>query len=77
MLAARLFARGVYVMPIIFPVVEERAARLRFFLSSRHSHEQVRQALDLVAEELPLVRRKVAALAEARPTGEDHDPEDA
>jgi 8-amino-7-oxononanoate synthase len=65
MLASRLFTRGVYVMPIIFPVVEECAARLRFFLSSLHSREQVRQALDLVAEELPRVRGQVAALAEA------------
>jgi len=68
MLASRLFARGVYVMPIIFPVVEERAARLRFFLSSRHSREQVCRALDLVAEELPRVRREVAELADRRET---------
>jgi 8-amino-7-oxononanoate synthase len=54
-------------------VVEERAARLRFFLSSLHSTDQVRQALDLVAEELPRVRREVAALAEERQAGEDHD----
>lgn len=62
MLASRLLSRGIYVMPIIFPVVEERAARLRFFLSSRHTPDQVRQALACVAEELPKVRRAVADL---------------
>jgi 8-amino-7-oxononanoate synthase len=64
MLASRLFHKGVYVIPIIFPVVEEKAARLRFFLSSSHSREQVRQALDLTAAELPLVREAAAAMAE-------------
>lgn len=64
MLASRLFHQGVYVIPIIFPVVEEKAARLRFFLSSAHTREQVRQALDLVARELPLVRQAAAAMTE-------------
>jgi len=72
MLASRLLARGIYVMPIIFPVVEERAARLRFFLSSRHSPEQVRQALACVAEELPKVRQAVADLT-GREEAEDSD----
>jgi len=73
MLASRLFAAGVYVMPIIFPVVEERQARLRFFLTSLHTRAQVRQALDLVAELLPAVRRDVASLAEQRPQPDDRD----
>ncbi len=64
MLASRLFQHGVYVIPIIFPVVEEKAARLRFFLSSLHSREQVRHAIDLAARELPLVRQAAAAMTE-------------
>ncbi|QLA18168.1 aminotransferase class I/II-fold pyridoxal phosphate-dependent enzyme [Desulfolutivibrio sulfoxidireducens] len=66
LLASRLFQKGVYVIPIIFPVVEERAARLRFFLSSSHTREQVRRALDLVARELPLVHEEASAMIETQ-----------
>jgi 8-amino-7-oxononanoate synthase len=55
-LAARLsnalLDRGINVAPIIYPAVEERVARLRFFLSSAHSEGQVRFTVDTVAEEL-------------------------
>lgn len=73
MLASRLFAAGVYVMPIIFPVVEERQSRLRFFLTSTHTREQVRHTLDLVAKLLPAVRRDVAELTE-HPETIDREP---
>ncbi|NDY56491.1 aminotransferase class I/II-fold pyridoxal phosphate-dependent enzyme [Desulfovibrio sulfodismutans] len=76
MLAARLFHQGVYVIPIIFPVVEEKAARLRFFLSCSHTKAQVRQALDLVAKELPLVRQTAAAMAEDRDNDAGLDGQD-
>jgi 8-amino-7-oxononanoate synthase len=76
MLASRLFHEGVYVIPIIFPVVEEKAARLRFFLTSSHTREQVRQALDLAARELPLVRAAAAAMIEDRGDGLDLDDQD-
>ena len=59
-LANALFRRGIYVMPITFPAVKEGEARLRFFLSAAHSEEQIRQALDAVAEELPRAREIVA-----------------
>ena len=62
-LATRVFARRVNVMPIIYPVVEEGAARLRFFLSAAHSVEQVRRAIDIVAEELPAAREHVASFS--------------
>jgi 8-amino-7-oxononanoate synthase len=55
-LAARLsnalLKRGVNAAPIIYPAVEERAARLRFFLSSAHSADQIREAVAITAEEL-------------------------
>ncbi|WP_297226867.1 aminotransferase class I/II-fold pyridoxal phosphate-dependent enzyme [uncultured Desulfovibrio sp.] len=59
-LANLLFKRGLYVMPITFPAVKEGEARLRFFLSAAHSEEQIRQALDAVAEELPKAREIIA-----------------
>ncbi|MEZ4708772.1 MAG: aminotransferase class I/II-fold pyridoxal phosphate-dependent enzyme [Caldilineaceae bacterium] len=51
-LSQRLFARGISVMPIIFPAVAEDAARLRFFLSCTHTEAQIRMTVDAVAEEL-------------------------
>jgi 8-amino-7-oxononanoate synthase len=57
-LATALFARGINVQPIIHPVVEEGAARLRFFLSSAHREDQIDRALDLVVEELPAARKR-------------------
>ena len=61
-LATRLFARHINVMPIIYPVVEEGAARLRFFLSAAHRSEHIRQAIDILCEELPLAQQEVAEL---------------
>lgn len=55
-LSQLLFDRGIYVMPISFPAVPEGSARLRFFLSAAHSREDVRKAIDAVAEELPKAR---------------------
>ena len=52
-LSQRLFDRGVNVQPIIHPAIPERLARLRFFLTSEHSSEQIDAAVALVAEELP------------------------
>jgi 8-amino-7-oxononanoate synthase len=51
-IAAALFDAGVNVQPILFPVVPERSARLRFFLSAEHTAEEI--------------ERSVAALAAAR-----------
>ena len=62
-LASRMFARKVNVMPIIYPVVEEGAARLRFFLSAAHDVEHVHRAIDIVCEELPKARDDVARMS--------------
>ena len=58
-----MFARKVNVMPIIYPVVEEGAARLRFFLSAAHDVEHVHRAIDIVCEELPMAREDVARMS--------------
>lgn len=47
-----LFARGINVQPIVYPAVEERAARLRFFITSLHTDKQIRYTVDALAEEL-------------------------
>jgi 8-amino-7-oxononanoate synthase len=51
-LAQALGRRGINVQPILYPAVEEHLARLRFFVTSRHSEEQLRFTADAVAEEL-------------------------
>ena len=51
-LSQALFARGINVQPILHPAVEESAARLRFFITSTHTEDQIRQTVDAVAEEL-------------------------
>jgi 8-amino-7-oxononanoate synthase len=56
-LSQRLLARGYNVVPIIFPGVAENQARLRFFITSRHTADQMAGALDAIAEELPEIRK--------------------
>jgi 8-amino-7-oxononanoate synthase len=51
-LSQALFRRGINVQPIVYPAVEERAARLRFFLTSRHTEEQIRYTIDVMTEEI-------------------------
>jgi len=41
----KLFERGINVQPIVYPAVPEKAARLRFFLSSEHSEQDIRTAI--------------------------------
>jgi 8-amino-7-oxononanoate synthase len=45
-----MFQRGINVQPITYPAVEEGAARLRFFLSSSHTEEQILAAVTALAE---------------------------
>ncbi|HVA45535.1 MAG TPA: aminotransferase class I/II-fold pyridoxal phosphate-dependent enzyme [Pirellulales bacterium] len=51
-LSQALGRRGINVQPIVHPAVEERAARLRFFITSRHTEEQIRYTVATLAEEL-------------------------
>ncbi|MBL6459329.1 aminotransferase class I/II-fold pyridoxal phosphate-dependent enzyme [Belnapia sp. T6] len=48
-LAAAAFEAGVNVQPILFPVVPEGSARLRFFLSSEHSAEEIERTVAILA----------------------------
>ena len=57
-LSNALFERGINVQPIIYPAVEEKAARLRFFLTCAHRDEQLCSTVDAVAEELARLGRK-------------------
>jgi 7-keto-8-aminopelargonate synthetase-like enzyme len=56
-LSRKLFEKGVNVQPILYPAVEESAARLRFFINSTHSEEQIRYTVAATAEALAEVLR--------------------
>jgi 8-amino-7-oxononanoate synthase len=51
-LSEALFRRKINVQPIVYPAVQERAARLRFFISSEHTEAQIHTTVEAVAEEL-------------------------
>jgi 8-amino-7-oxononanoate synthase/acyl carrier protein len=51
-LSRALFQRGINVQPILYPAVEEEKARLRFFITTNHTEEQIRHTVNCVAEEL-------------------------
>jgi 8-amino-7-oxononanoate synthase len=50
--ADHLFQAGINVQPIMYPAVQERAARLRFFISSLHTEAQLAHAANATAEAL-------------------------
>jgi 8-amino-7-oxononanoate synthase len=50
MLSNRMFENGINVQPVIYPAVEEKAARLRFFLSSEHSERDIRDTCRTLAK---------------------------
>lgn len=58
LLSRRLFERGINVQPILYPAVEESASRLRFFITSRHTVEQIRDTVKAVADELKAINPK-------------------
>ena len=48
--------RGINVQPILYPAVEETAARLRFFCTATHTEQQIRETIEILAEEIKRVR---------------------
>ena len=51
-LSEALFHRKINVQPIVYPAVQERAARLRFFISSEHTEAQIRTTVEALAQEM-------------------------
>jgi 8-amino-7-oxononanoate synthase/acyl carrier protein len=52
LLSRRMFEAGVNVQPILYPAVDESAARLRFFINCTHSEDQIRYAVEQTAKAL-------------------------
>lgn len=57
-----LLDEGINVLPIIFPAVAENAARLRFFITSEHTGEQIERAVAVTAERLATIHAGGAGL---------------
>lgn len=51
-LSQYLFEHGINVQPIIHPAVEERAARLRFFISNTHTETQIDTVLSALRNKI-------------------------
>jgi 7-keto-8-aminopelargonate synthetase-like enzyme len=66
-LSRALFARGINVQPILYPAVEEKAARLRFFITSSHTPDQIRRTVAAMQEELSAIDPAYARAAAQRP----------
>ncbi len=62
-LSNRLHDRNINVLPIIFPAVAEKAARLRFFITCEHTEDQIRETVQITAEELRNVIAEGSALS--------------
>jgi 7-keto-8-aminopelargonate synthetase-like enzyme len=59
-LSNALLRRGINANPILYPAVPEHKARLRFFITSCHSEEQIRYTVKVLAEELALLGEEPA-----------------
>ena len=46
-LSSAFFEQGINVQPVIYPAVEEKAARLRFFLSETHSELDIHRTCEI------------------------------
>ena len=63
-LTENLLERGINVLPIIYPAVPMKAARLRFFITADHTDEQIRNTVAITKEELEkLTRARITVAA--------------
>ena len=60
-----LFEEGINVLPIIHPAVPEGLARLRFFITSAHTSEQIHRAVDVTADRLAALKEQNFGLSSA------------
>jgi 8-amino-7-oxononanoate synthase len=74
-LSAALFQSGINVQPILYPAVEEKAARLRFFITSCHSEAQIHTAIDAIASHLAtLTQPRTTPPQTTQPKANREDP---
>jgi 7-keto-8-aminopelargonate synthetase-like enzyme len=64
-LTERLLERGISALPIIHPAVPMKAARLRFFITSKHTKEQIRSTVEIIAVELAGIAKRQSLVERA------------
>jgi 8-amino-7-oxononanoate synthase len=57
LLSHALLERGINVQPILHPAVPEASTRLRFFLTSDHTEDEIRRTVAATTEALAMLRR--------------------
>lgn len=72
-LSNALFRRGIYVQPILYPVVPEDSARLRFFITTNHSEAQIHATISAIADELKAIDQPSGPMS-ATEKMHEHDP---
>ena len=45
----KLFEKGFYLIPVIYPGVEEQRARLRFFVTAQHTDSEIDEAVEVTS----------------------------
>ena len=65
-LGQELFTRGINVQPIIHPAVPEKSARLRFFVTSEHREDQIRETIAAASEALKAIGDGKSILTRAK-----------
>ncbi len=50
MLYKHLFDKGIMALPMTYPAVAENAGRIRFFLNSSHTEEQIRTTITAISD---------------------------
>ena len=69
-----MFERGINVQPILHPAVEEKAARLRFFITSEHTEEQIRHTVDVLTEVLAAIDPRYVSKAATNGAAKGRQP---
>jgi 8-amino-7-oxononanoate synthase len=64
-LTDRLLERGINALPIIHPAVPMKAARIRFFITSKHTQDQIRTTVKIVADELKNIAKRQSLVERA------------
>jgi 7-keto-8-aminopelargonate synthetase-like enzyme len=62
-LADALFKDGINVQPILYPAVPDNEARLRFFITSDHTEEEITYTVNKVSEHLNRIRKDMADIS--------------
>lgn len=58
-----LMGHGIFTIPVMSPAVPEKSARIRFFITSEHTKEQMQTTIDTVSKELKRLDRENYGLA--------------